>query len=102
MFKLKLDLLINLKNLWKNYEKWKYRSKEENCPVCLNHPQPENDIIDKEGKEVISLKRKFWSGSMKIIIRSNINPLLVLSYGLILSIMIAQDQAAAATTTSVH
>ena len=33
-----------MNNLWKNYEKWEYRSKEENCPVCLNHPQPENDI----------------------------------------------------------
>ncbi len=64
--------------------------------------RPEYDIIDKEGREVVSLDRKFWSGSMKIIIRSNINPLLVLSYGLILSIMITQDQAAAATTASVH
>jgi uncharacterized protein YxjI len=62
--------------------------------------RPDYDMINKEGIEVISLDRKFWSGSMKIIILSNVNPLLALSYGLILSVMIARDQAAAATASS--
>ncbi|NHK31186.1 MAG: hypothetical protein FK730_07530 [Asgard group archaeon] len=62
--------------------------------------RPDYDIINKEGIEIITLDRKFWSGSMRIVILTNVNPLLVLSYGLILSVMIARDQAAAATATS--
>ncbi|MFW9923570.1 MAG: HIT family protein [Candidatus Thorarchaeota archaeon] len=33
-----------MSRLWTNHEKWKQLCKKENCPVCLNLPQPENEV----------------------------------------------------------
>ncbi|NHJ47269.1 MAG: hypothetical protein FK733_05720 [Asgard group archaeon] len=77
---------------------------EYNNLICFSRKpkffRSDFDLINTEGSEVISLDRRFWSGNMRITINLSVNPLLALSYGMILSIMIARDQTTVAASTA--
>lgn len=59
-------------------------------------------IRDESLRTILLLDRKYWSGSMKITINSSINPLLGISFGIILAYVIDSARIAAAAITATN